>query len=111
MTFFQGDTQILRVEETDTESGILMTLKGSVTSESAYYIQDELDAFIALGIQVTIDFSQADFVAPSVLNALLDSQLLIDFFRRGRLLLRGVSDALYQEMVEANIQDLLLIEE
>ena len=111
MLFYDGENLILTIEETEVDGGILMTLKGDLRSETATHIQDELDAFTTVGVKVTIDFKEVTFLAPSVLNALLNSQQLIDFFRHGEIILRNVSDAVYQEMDETGITELLIIED
>lgn len=111
MHFYDQDTLILSVEETETDSGILMTLKGSLRSDTAHHIQDELDAFTTVGVRVTMDLSGVTFLAPSVLNALLNAQQLIEYLHQGELRLRKIPDTIYAEMDETGITELLVIEE
>jgi len=111
MLFYDKGELILTVEETETENGILIALKGQLKSDTAHHIQDELDAFTVAGVKVTLDFKEVTFAAPSVLNALLNSQQRIDFFRRGEILLRNIPDAVYREMDETGITELLMIED
>ncbi|MBQ6999494.1 MAG: hypothetical protein IJN67_00435 [Oscillospiraceae bacterium] len=111
MLFYEGDHLILTVNETEVDGGILMSLKGDLKSETAYHIQDELDAFTTVGMKVTIDFKEVVFAAPSVLNALLNSQQLIDFFRKGEIVLKNIPGTIYQEMDDTGITELLMIEE
>lgn len=111
MLFHEGEALILTVEETETEAGVLMAFKGELRSETAYHIQDELDAFTTVGIKVTLDFRDVTFAAPSVLNALLSSQQLIDLLSKGEILLKNIPDAIYSEMDHTGITELLMIEE
>ena len=111
MLFYDGDALILTVKETDTENGVLMQFSGSLRSDTAYHIQDELDAFTSIAGPVTLDLAEVTFLAPSVLAALLESQQLIDYFRQGRILLRNIPDSVYREMDETGISELLMIEE
>lgn len=111
MLFYEGDTLILTVDETEVDGAIEMTLTGELRSESADHIQDELDAFTTVGMKVTVDFGGVTFVAPSFLNALLNSQQLIDFFRHGEIILKNIPEAVYREMDDTGITELLMIEE
>lgn len=110
-SFYDGDKLVLTIEETDTAEGnILMALTGDLRSDTAHFLQDELNEFTTACISVTIDFKNVSFVAPSVLNALLNAQQYSDKIRRGRMVLRNIPDAVYQEMDETGITELLMIE-
>lgn len=111
MLFYEGGKLVLSVDEQETDNGILMVLKGELRSETAQHIQHELDAFTAMGVSVTMDFKEVTYISSSVLYALLSSQQLIDFFTRGSILLKNVPDAVYQEMEQTGIAELLMIEE
>lgn len=111
MVFQDGDVLILTVDEVDFQGGILMVLKGQLRSDTAHFIQNELDAFITVGLKVWMDFKEVTFVAPSFLSALLNSQQLVDFFHKGEIVLRNIPDAIYQEMDETGITELLIMED
>ncbi len=111
MLFYEGDELILTVEEADQDDGVLIKLKGSLKSEVTHHIQDELDAFTTVGVKVTIDFKEVTFASASVLHALLNAQQLIDFFRKGEIVLRNIPDSVYQEMDTSGITELLMIED
>ena len=111
MLFYEGDTLVLTVEETDLDDGVLMKLIGALKSEATHHIQDELDAFTTVGVKVIIDFKDVTFVSASVLYALLNAQQLVDYFRKGEIILRNISDSIYQEMDSTGITELLMIEE
>lgn len=113
MLFYDGDTLTLTVEELDYNGGILMALKGQLRSDTAHFIQNELDAFTttANGVKVWLDFKEVTFAAPSFIGSLLNSQQLIDFLRKGEIVLRNIPDSIYQEMDETGITELLMIED
>lgn len=111
MLFYDGANLVLSVDETEADGGILMVLKGELRSETAQHIQHELDAFTTMGLKVAIDFKDVTYITSSVLYALLSSQQLIDFFHKGAILLKNVPDAVYREMEETGIAELLMIDE
>ena len=109
--FYDKDQLFLTIEETDVDNGILMVLKGELRSDTAHHIQDELDAFTTIGKRVTIDFHDVVYISASILNALLNSQQLIDYLRQGEIILTKIPDSIYQEMDLIGITELLLIED
>lgn len=111
MRFYDGETLILTVDELDHAGDILMVLDGQLRSDTAHFIQNELDAFTSVGVKVCLDFGKVTFVAPSFLSALLSAQKLVDHFHKGAILLRNIPDQIYQEMDETGITELLMIEE
>lgn len=111
MLFYDGGQLVLTVEETETDSGILMTLNGELRSETAHHIQDELDAFTTVGVKVVLDFRQVTFAGASFFRGLLQSQKAVDFFRQGAIVLKNVPDAIYREMDETGMTELLQIED
>lgn len=111
MLFYEGEKLILSVDEVESEGCICMVLKGNLVSDSAHHIQDELNAFTSVGVKVVMDFKEVTFVSPSVMYVLLESQTLIDFFRKGEIVLRNISDEVYQMLYAHGITDLLMIED
>lgn len=113
MYFYDGNTLILTVEEPDCSGGILMRLKGQLRSETAHFIQSELEAFTTAGngINVWIDCKEVTFACPSFYIALLNAQHTIDYFRKGQLVLRNIPDPIYQEMDDEGLTELLMIED
>lgn len=111
MFFYDGDALILTVDELDFNGGIQMVLKGQLRSDTAHFIQNELDAFTTVGMKVWLDFKEVTFAAPSFLSALLNAQQLVDFFRKGEIVLKNIPDAIYAEMDETGMTELLMIED
>lgn len=111
MLFYKDDKMVLSVEETDQDGGILMKLRGELISECAQPIQDELEALISVRLKVVVDFSEVEYVSAASMNAMLDSQYLVDHFRWGGLTLRGLPDEVYQMMERYGLTELLMIED
>ena len=111
MFFYDDNTLILTVDELDHNGGILMALKGQLRSDTAHFIENELDAFTTVGVKVWLDFKEVTFVAASFLAALLNAQQLVDFFRKGEIILKNIPDPIYQAMDETGMTELLMIEE
>lgn len=110
MFFYDGNALILTVDELDFKGGIQMVFKGHLRSDTAHFIQNELDAFTTVGMKVWLDFKGVTFVAPSFLNALLNAQQLVDFFRKGEIVLQNIPGVIYEEMDETGMTELLMIE-
>lgn len=111
MFFYDGNALILTVDELDFNGGIQMVLKGQLRSDTAHFIQNELDAFTTVGMKVWLNFKEVTFAAPSFLSALLNAQQLVDFFRKGEIILQNIPDAIYAEMDETGMTELLMIED
>lgn len=110
LSFYDGEQPVLIIQETDIPDGVLMSLKGALRSDLTHHIQDELDAFITVGIHVTLDFQEVSYVSASVLLALIDSQQLVDYLRKGKILLKNIPAEVYQEMNRSGASEELLIE-
>ena len=110
LLFFDGEQLVLTVDETDTDDGVLISMKGALKRELTHHIQDELDAFITVGVPIRIDLKEATYVSASLLYALISCQQLIDFLRKGKLVLKNIPAAVYQAMDESGISERLLIE-
>ncbi len=110
LVFWDEKGQIMTMEEDVTDSGVLIRLSGQLRSETAPHIRAELDAFTTVGMKIILDFGEVTYAAPSVLDALQDVENRIEFFCRGGLLLRNISDEVYREMDEAGITELVPME-
>ena len=109
--FYENDSLILTMVETDTEDGILMTLKGDLKKDTANPILDELNDFSMVNVKVTVDFKDVTSISAAVMNALLDAQQQIDQLEQGELVLRSIPDPIYREMDKIHLTELLMIEE
>ena len=111
MLFYDGDTLVLSMTEKEMDKDVHIAFEGELRSDASHHIQDELEAYISVGSRIILDFGAVTFVSASLLNALLDVQQLADFFRKGSLVLRNLSDEIYQAMDKRGLTDLLMIEE
>ena len=108
--FYEDESLVLTIDEQDTNDGILMRFKGALKSEFSDHIQDELDAYTTIGMKVFIDFKEATFISASLLNALLNCQQLVDYFRNNEIILKNIPQSVYLEMDRTGISELLMIE-
>lgn len=111
MYFYDGQELILTIIEEETENGVHMRLKGQLRSDTTHHLQDELDAFTTVSVRVVLDFQEVTYIAYSVMYALLSCQVRVDNMQQGEILLRNIPEAIYREMSDAHILDMLLIEE
>ena len=110
--FYDGDMLILTVDEKMTESGLLMTLLGKLRSDTAHFIQDELCAFVSMGIKIIVDLKDVTFITPDVLRAFLATQQSIDSLGKSELRLRNISNQVLLEMDKAAINaEVLMIDD
>ena len=110
--FYEGNMLVLTVDEKMIESGLLMTLAGKLRTDAAHFIQDELDAFVTLGIKVLVDLKDVTFITPAVLHAFLSTQQNIDILGKGELRLRNIPEQVLAEMDKVAINaELLMIDD
>lgn len=106
------DGIVLSMEEKESDGGICMTLKGKLVSESAHLIQDELEAFISIGLSVNLNLKDVTYISPSVMFVLLNAQMLTDnYFQNSEFTLRSVPAPIYQSLYAQGITDQLMIED
>lgn len=109
ITFFDGEEQILVMEEKDTDNGILILLDGQLRSTLAHDILDELVAFATVGTNVTVDFGKVTHIVPSTMRLFLETQRKMEKMRRGTLVLCNLPDAIFREFEKIGMHDLLKI--
>ena len=111
MLFYKDNTLVLTIEETDSDGSMIMSFKGDLVGDTAHHIQDELDAFTTVGVKVILDFKEVTYLAASVLNALLNAQQLIDFFRHGKVTrgFDGVAVIVHHGIIEKQTRDFVEI--
>ena len=106
------DGIVLSVEEKECDGSICMTLKGKLVSESAHLIQDELEAFISIGLSINLNLKEVTYISPSVMFALLNAQMLTDnYFQNAEFTLQSVPAPIYQALYAQGITDQLMIED
>ena len=111
LVLYDGGQEILSIlEQREEEGGVTMTLTGSMRSDTAHDLLDELTAFVTLGLPLTMDLSGVDYLSAACMQALLAVQQKIDE-RGGRLLLRNLPQKVMQELKKSGMSELLMIEE
>lgn len=102
--------EVLTIREDPEESSVTVTLAGSLRSDVVCYMQDELDAFLSLGLAVIVDMDGLDYVSVTAQQAFLQSQQRIDRSGKGAMTLRLSNDALYAEFEKNGSSELLIFE-
>ena len=111
LRLYDGGEEILSLlERQEEDGGITMALTGSMRSDTAHDLQDELAAFVALGLPLTLDLSGVNYLSAACMQALLAVQQKIDECG-GRLLLRRLPPEIMQELKKTGMTELLMIEE
>jgi len=105
------DKLILTIGEKTDSDPIEITLDGSLTSDTAGWLLNELDFFASVNFKVKVNFSKVTYLSPSAVQAFRNNQKSIDSFRKGGLTLTNVSDELYDQMEKLGVAGLLLIED
>lgn len=107
--FYDGSALVLTADEKMVDGALLMTLSGKLRTDAAHFIQDELDAFVTLGIKVIVDLKDVTFITPTVLHAFLSTQQNIDMLGKGELRLRNAPEQVLSEMEKVAINAELLM--
>lgn len=111
MLFYDADIPVLTVEECNTDQGILLRCAGELRSDAAHPLQDEIEAYATVSVNVILDLQQVTFLSFSVIYALLSCQNRIDSLQKGELRIQNVPEPIYREFDRANVTEMLLIEE
>lgn len=111
MEFLREGQTLLRVQPQPTEQSMVLLLGGEIVSDTVYFLQDELESYLSLGIRVELDFSQVTFLSTAGQEMLLNVQQFSEDIHRGQLRLIHVPDAIYRELDDLNITEHLLIDE
>ena len=110
ITYFDGAKSFAIFNETEIDSGILITLTGELRSEIANDLLDELVAFTTVGANVIIDFEKVIYISSTVQHVLLRVQQKMDAMKKGTLTLRKLQPNIYQEFEKTGASELLMIE-
>lgn len=102
--------EVLTIREDPEESSVTVTLTGSLRSDVVCYMQDELDAFLSLGLAVIVDMDGLDYISVTAQQAFLQSQQRIERSGKGSMTLRLSKDALYAEFEQNGSSELLIFE-
>lgn len=111
IVFRNGSLTVLTIEESETDNGIVMALKGELRSDVAHELMDELTALATVGVGILVDFSGVTYITSTILDVFLSVQQLMDSIKKGSLVLCKMPSAIYQEFEKTGTAELLLIED
>ena len=106
-----GSLPVLTIEESETENGIVMALKGELRSDVAHELMDELTALATVGVSIFVEFSGVTYITSTILDVFLSIQQLMDTMKKGSLVLCKMPPAVYQEFEKTGTAELLMIED
>ena len=106
-----GENTILSMEEKQDDDGYRITLQGSLRSETLHNFQDELSAFASFGMDLILDLKGIEYVAPSCVDVLIQTQQRMDEIGKGSLTIVAVPDKILKEWDRNGITQVLMIEE
>ena len=109
-TLYEGGKEILTVEESANDKEVLVTLKGSLRSDTEHYFQDELVALSTVGMDIVVDCKDLNYIANACQIALLSVQQRMDSMGKGTLTLRNVPKNILIDFEKTNLHELLMIE-
>ncbi len=102
--------EVLAIREDPEGNTVAITLTGTLRSDVIGYLQDELEAILSLGLSAAVDLGGVTYVSSAAQQVFLQLQQKIDRTGRGRLHLRRPTDAVYAEMKQTGVSELLNIE-
>lgn len=106
-----GTELVLTMKEVQDDAGVLVSLNGSLRSDTVHDFQDELVALATLGLDMRLDFSKITYLSYACMQALLVVQQKMDSMGRGSLTLIKIPPAILAEMESTGISELLVIED
>lgn len=101
---------ILSIREDPEKNTVLLTLTGTLRNDVAGYLQDELEAILSLGMTAMVDLSGVVYMSSAAQQVFLQIQQKIDGTGRGGLRLIHPTDAVYAELKQTGISELLNVE-
>ncbi|MCR4906330.1 MAG: hypothetical protein K6A33_09635 [Clostridiales bacterium] len=89
---------------------VLILLAGTLRSDVTGCVEDELNAFVTVDMDILVDMKEVTYVSIAAQQCFLRVQRYADRIGRGRMRLRVPDDALYAGFAETGITELLMIE-
>ena len=111
LRLMDGDTELMAMEESADGNTVSVSLRGNLRSETALDFQDELCALATLGMDVTLDFEQVQYLSVACQRALETVQQKMDTMKKGSLVLTRLSQALLSALEETGMTELLQIKD
>ncbi len=101
---------VLTIQE-QFESGVMrLSLKGSITTQTAHEFEDELIAAVTVCDQILVDCAELNLIASSGLKVLLEVQKHLDQRKNGMLKLVSLTKPVRQIFEDTGFADLFEIE-
>lgn len=110
ITFFSDEKKLFWIKENLTDNNITVSIGGELLSQTTHEFLDEMLAFVSVGLDIVIDFSEVIYIASTYMKALLEIQIAIDKKKKGSLCLKKIPPKILSELDKTGISELLYIE-
>lgn len=111
LRLLDGEKEIMSMEEAVDGNTVSICLHGTLRSDVVLDFQDELCALATLGMHVLLDFSHVTYLSAACQWALVTVQQKMDAMKQGSLRLKSIPAAIYTELEETGVTELLQIQE
>lgn len=110
ITFFSDEKKIFWIKEVLTDDSVAVSVGGELISETTHEFLDEMLAFVSVGLDIVVDFSEVTYIASAYMKALLKVQMAIDKKGKGSFCLTEIPSNILCELNKTGISELLNIE-
>lgn len=110
LILMSGDVQVLSIQEVQNDDTFEINLDGSLKSETAHELQDELEALAIMGFNLRVDMSKVQYMSSACADVFLKIQIMMDKRGKGSLVLLNVPVPILSEMNNTGLSELLMIE-
>lgn len=106
-----NDKKVLTLRGTIEDTCVFYQMEGSLKSDVAHDMLDELKALAGLGMDIMVDLEKITYMSAACANAFLTVQKAMDKYEKGSLTLCKVPQDILSEMEKSGLASLLMIEE
>ena len=100
---------VLTLKEYEKDGSVVLQPDGELRSDFVHDFQDELIAFVTVGVNVVVDMGKVSYLSSTAQNAFLTAQRKMDALKKGKLTLCNLTDAVYHEFESTGLSELLRI--
>lgn len=101
---------LLTIREEPGEAGVLVFLAGTLRNDVIFYLQDELESLLSLGLSITVDFSEVRYVSAAAQQVFLSAQHRIERTGKGKQRFIHMPEDVYLAFERTGASELLNIE-
>lgn len=99
---------IMTIEKTVTENALDLKISGRLDTTTAPQLEAELKQIVGEITELTLDFSELEYMSSAGLRVLLAAQKVMN--NQGRMVVKNVNDAIMEVFEMTGFADILTIE-